>query len=346
VVNVSRMDSLSQLVLGSSVAVLAMGKRVPAWKAALWGGVCGTLPDLDALIDLGDAVSNMTYHRSWSHSLLLLTIVSPVIAKGIDKIHRSDGMHFWRWTLAVWLALFTHPLLDNFTIYGTQLLQPFTDHPYALSNLFIIDPLVTLPLIIGVIVAVSRGHNALRWNTAGVVMSTAYIAWSLIAQQIVWGVFRDDAKAKGLDATKLEQRTFVNPAPFNTLLWRVVTVHDDRYEEGFYSLLDRERKIDFDRFARNAKLIDETRSIPAAARMAWFSKGFFKMSERDGVIYLSDLRMGQEPNYVFNFSIAKREGDRLVPVVPENHGSRGGNLREGLAWLWKRMWGDPVKPPS
>jgi inner membrane protein len=339
------MDSLSQLVLGSSVAVLAMGKRVPVWKAALWGGVCGTLPDLDALLDLGDAVSNMTYHRSWTHSLLFLTLASPLIAKGIDRLHRSDGLHFWRWTLAVWLALFTHPILDAFTIYGTQLMQPFTNHPYALSNLFIVDPLYTLPLLIGVFVASLRGHTALRWNSAGVVISTAYIAWSLIAQQMVWSVFRDDAKAKGLDAAKLEQRSFVTPAPLNTLLWRVVTVHDDYYEEGFYSLLDRERKIEFDRFPRNAKLIDETRAIPAVARMAWFSQGNFRMFERSGTIYLSDLRMGQEPNYVFNFSIAKREGDRLVAVVPDNFGNRGGNVGEALAWVWKRMLGQPVEPP-
>ena len=50
------MDSLSQLALGAACSVAVMGRRTAVWKAALWGGIAGTLPDLDALVDLGDAV--------------------------------------------------------------------------------------------------------------------------------------------------------------------------------------------------------------------------------------------------------------------------------------------------
>ena len=60
------MDSLSQLGLGAACSVAVMGRRTAVWKAALWGGIAGTLPDLDALIDFGDAVSNMTHHRAES----------------------------------------------------------------------------------------------------------------------------------------------------------------------------------------------------------------------------------------------------------------------------------------
>ncbi len=63
------MDSLSQIALGAAVGMAAMGRRTALWKAALWGGVCGTLPDLDAFIDHGDPVRNMTFHRAESHAL-------------------------------------------------------------------------------------------------------------------------------------------------------------------------------------------------------------------------------------------------------------------------------------
>ena len=53
------MDSLTQLTLGAAVGVAVMGRRTAVWKAALWGGVCGTLPDLDALLDHGNPVLNM-----------------------------------------------------------------------------------------------------------------------------------------------------------------------------------------------------------------------------------------------------------------------------------------------
>jgi inner membrane protein len=63
------MDSLSQFTLGAAVGVAVMRRRAPVWKSALWGGFCGTLPDLDALIDHGDPIRNMTFHRAESHSL-------------------------------------------------------------------------------------------------------------------------------------------------------------------------------------------------------------------------------------------------------------------------------------
>lgn len=67
------MDSLSQLVLGAACGVAVMGRRTAVWKAALWSGIAGTLPDLDVIYDFGDVVSNMTYHRSASHSQIVLS---------------------------------------------------------------------------------------------------------------------------------------------------------------------------------------------------------------------------------------------------------------------------------
>ena len=54
----------------------AMGRRTALWKAALWGGIAGTLPDLDVVIDHGDALRNMIMHRGASHSLFWLTLAA------------------------------------------------------------------------------------------------------------------------------------------------------------------------------------------------------------------------------------------------------------------------------
>src|SRR5690606_16030031 len=107
-----------------------------------------------------------------------------------------------RWWLALWLALFTHPLLDTMTVYGTQLLQPFSDHPYAVGSVFIIDPAYTLPLLLGVIAALARGRqgSGLRWNLAGLVLSTAYLGWSVVAQQWATQVAHASLQAQGIAA--------------------------------------------------------------------------------------------------------------------------------------------------
>ena len=61
------MDSLSQIALGAAVGMATLGRRTALWKAALWGAVAGTLPDLDVFIDHGDPVRNIVLHRAENH---------------------------------------------------------------------------------------------------------------------------------------------------------------------------------------------------------------------------------------------------------------------------------------
>lgn len=205
------------------------------------GGVAGTLPDLDAFIDYGDAVRNMTYHRAESHGLFYLTLLAPLLAWGVSKI-QGEAALFKRWCAAMWLALFTHPLLDTFTIYGTQLLQPFSEYPFGIGSMFIIDPLYTLPLLFGVIAALSMKQLArLRWNAAALGLSCAYLAWSVTAQAYVERIVRAQVGEYA--------QFFATPTPLNTIAWRVVVKRGDSYSEGFYSFFDQGQKIDFDDFA-------------------------------------------------------------------------------------------------
>jgi inner membrane protein len=334
------MDSVSQFALGAAVGVAVMGRRTAVWKAALWGGIAGTLPDLDAFIDHGDAVRNMTYHRAASHALFWQTLASPVLAWIASRVHGERDL-FRRWWLALWLALVTHPLLDTMTVYGTQLLLPFTDRPFGVGSIFIIDPLYTVPLLVGVGVALARGaSNGLGWNRWGLILSTAYLAWSALVQAYVREIAKDTLAARGAPAHQL----LVTPTPFNTVLWRVVSMRDDGYEEGFYSLLDGARPIRFERFTTERALERSLQDVWAVQRMAWFSRGFYKMHAQDGRAFITDLRMGQEPWYTFDFVVAQRQGAEWSPVTPRNMGTRG-NVPEALAWLGRRMLGEDLPPP-
>jgi inner membrane protein len=336
------MDSLSQLALGAACGVAVMGRRTAVWKAALWGGIAGTLPDLDVLVDYGDAVSNMTYHRSASHSLLVLTLVAPLLA-ALPSVLHSERALFRRWLLALWLALVTHPLLDAFTIYGTQLLWPLTEHPYGLGSMFIIDPLYTLPLLAGLIAALTRRQFAgLRWNRAGLALSSAYLAWSVLAQMQVERIASAQQSALGQSGAAF----FVTPTPLNTVAWRIVVMHADgkAYSEGFYSFLDKDHQIAFDRFPNDQTLLPQLGQNGAAQRMAWFTHGFYGLREEKGQAILSDLRMGQEPFYVFRFAIAQREGEAWKTMTPQPMGNRG-DAAQALPWLWKRIQGQKMAPP-
>lgn len=318
-----------------------MGRRTAPWKAAIWGGACGTLPDLDALIDHGDPVTNMTLHRADSHSLLWLTLASPAIACAISRLNGPPGS-FRHWWLAVWLVLFTHPLLDLMTVYGTQLLRPFTDHPFGVGSIYIIDPLYTLPLLGGLVFALARPDGrGLRWNRAGLVLSTAYLAWSVGAQQHVESVAGASLARQGIVA----DRVLVTPTPFNTVLWRVVAMTPTGYHEGFYSLLDREPTVRFDRFDRGAPLYEALAGQWHVERVAWFAHGFFAMTQHRDQVLISDLRMGREPAYSFSFVVAERVAGALQPASRPSKSRVIHDIDGGLRWVGRRAAGHMVPPP-
>lgn len=333
------MDSITQFVLGASVTVAVMGRRTAVWKAALWGGVAGTLPDLDALIDHGDAVLNMVLHRAESHSLFLLTLFAPLMGALVARVHGQWPL-WQRWSWALWAALFTHPLLDWMTVYGTQLLQPFTDHPYGVGSVFIVDPAVTLPLLLGVLLALwRRSDGGLRCNLWGLGLAVAYLLWSVVAQAQATQTARQDLQARGIAADQL----LVTPAPLNTLLWRVVAITPEHYWEGYTSLLDAQPQLQWRRYDKGAALLARHGQLDAVRRVAAFSQGFYRLRVEDGRLLLTDLRMGQEPGYVFSFDLGPQDAPGQTPAVQVGFRTDTG---EGLRWLWRRIGGEPVLPPQ
>jgi inner membrane protein len=335
------MDSLTQIALGSAVAVAVMGRKTAVWKAALWGAVAGTLPDLDAFINHGDAILNMTRHRAESHALFYLTLAAPVLAWGVARLHGEAAL-FRRWWLALWLVLVTHPLLDTMTVYGTQLLQPFTDYPFGVGSIFIIDPLYTVPLIAGVVLALRfKNPRGLRWNAAGLLLSTLYLGWSVGAQQQATQMARASLQTQGIAVSGL----LVTPTPFNTLLWRLVATTPTQYLEGHYSLLDASPRITWTAHDRGAALIAQHGKEPSVARIAAFSHGFFRLSESGGRLFVTDLRMGQEPAYTFHFNLGASAALAAAGHAP-TLSSQQPDLATALPWLWRRMWGEALPAPQ
>ncbi len=338
------MDTVSQAALGAAVGVAVMGRHRPFWQAALAGAVVGTLPDLDVFIDQGDAVNNMVLHRAETHAFFWQLLASVPIAYLLALATRSTRL-FRRWWLMATLGLFTHAILDGLTIYGTQLALPFSDHPFGLGSLFIIDPLYTLPLLLGLLcTAMCRSQNRRRWNGLGLALSTLYAGWAVGAQAHVTQRVMATPEAEGLSASQV----LVTPTPFNTVLWRIVLRHEGSYQEGFYSLLDPlkapGRPIRFTRHDRGGGLEAVTQDYPKANQVRAFSKGFYALSDDGRYVSISDLRMGQHPYYAFSFRFAEHRSP-LRGIDPQRIARRM-PLEPGLAWLWQRALGEDVTPPA
>lgn len=306
------MDSVTQIALGAAVAERVLGRKVGN-KAALVGAICGTLPDLDSFIPYQDAVATVTYHRSFSHSLLVLALVSPLVATAVNRIYRNHARFSEWWWLVFWV-LITHPLLDSFTVYGTQLLWPLVEHPFSGSTVFIIDPAYTLPLALGVLVALflQRDSRARHYsNMAGLSLSCAYLAWTVFAKFHI-----EDRVRTALADQNIEWSSLLStPAPFNTILWRLVVMADGGYYEAYYSVLDRPHLVDFRFYLDEKELLEPLAGHWPVQRLQWFTHGFYSVRRIGDTVVMSDLRMGVEPTYTFNYRVADMQDDSVIPVT-------------------------------
>jgi inner membrane protein len=131
----------------------------------------------------------------------------------------------------------------------------------------------------------------------------------------------------------------------STLLWRVVAIDGDQFHEGFYALMDGSRPMRFVAHDRGAALAAQNADHPQLQRLARFTDGFYKVADAKGRLVVTDLRMGQEPAYVFSFDIGPPlQAGQTHPVAQQQ--SRRMDVGAGLTWLGQRLWGHDVPPPG
>ena len=330
------MDSLTQITLGACVAAACVPPKQRR-QAALLGAALGTLPDLDVVLDYGGPVANFTMHRGFSHSLLVLAPIAILLWLALRSFWPPVREAPSRWFAAIFLALLTHPLLDAHTAYGTQLFWPSGSTPVSWATIFIIDPLYTLPLLAGMIAVLIRppSRAAGRWLMAGLLWSTLYLGWSWFAQAMVTANARQSLHAQGVVGAPM----FVSPAPLTTLLWRIVARTDQGYYEGLDSLVANDGPIEFTFYpSENRILAAALPRVPAAQRLQWFANGFVGASVQNDTLVLSDLRMGNHPDFVFRHAVARQgnpdwhaiEPERLPPTIQTRQ----------LKQIWQRIWNE------
>ena len=339
------MDSVTQIALGAAVGEKVLGKKVGN-KAPLWGAALGILPDLDVLgAAFLSGTDQLGFHRWVSHSLLFAVGGGLGIGWALSKLHRAASWREWS-TLAFW-AIFTHALLDCFTGYGTQLFSPFSNYPVAFGSIFVIDPLYTLPLAIGLIAALCQRQLHWRWrlNALGLCLSTAYLLTTAAICLHVRSTFALALADQGIPYERLH----VVPTPFNAVLWSGLAGEDDHLWAGLYSLLDDNSAIYFRRIERNTHLIASRRDDPPIQRLFWFSRGYYRVERRDDALYFYDLRFGRSDfyldttgTYFFTFHLLPDPShpERIADLQRINSSFDAQRTDQALKRLWDRLIGD------
>lgn len=335
------MDSITQAVLGATIQGTLLG-RWQGRKALLYGAMLGTLPDLDVIIDYGDAVADMTYHRGFSHSLFVLTGVALLLTWLTRRFRHNPGYSSQRLFITLWLVLLTHPLLDSFTSYGTQLFWPLMPTPTAWSSIFIIDPLYTLPLCIAVALGLLFGlrNKIAKAPALALLISSLYLGSTLVGKTMAEQRVEAELARQGIEA----QQLFSTPTPFNSLLWRVIVLDGEDYHEALVSWFDT-RPPELQRIPRGTQLGLTLANNPAHARLAWFTNGVLRYDQVGEQLVVTDIRLGMTGFHPFRFDFATREGSewRVHGDIQRLSVERGDLSRLNL--LWTRIWQPEVHVP-
>lgn len=331
------MDTLTQIALGATVAEAGFRHRLGG-KAVVFGAACGLLPDLDMLARLAGELTSLVHHRGITHSLLTLTLLSPLVgyagyrwarrtprsgAEADPGTAGSDLRQWLLWTHLAFWALVTHPLLDVFTTYGTQLFAPVTDHRYALDAVSIVDLACSLPLWTIALVALLRWRREpgprRRWLARfALAWSTAYLLVAFGLSQAVVHRAEKQLQAEGFAPVAVR----AVPTFLVTGAWRVVARNRrGDLRQGAASSWAAPR-IAFTRFDRpRDPLVDKGLASRPGKMLQWFSAGMIrvsvKRSNRLRAVVLEDARFGllSDPRAaVFRLQLEFDQTDRLRRV--------------------------------
>lgn len=342
------MDSITQAVLGASIQGAGLGKY-QGRKAYVYGALLATLPDLDVLIRYDNPVTAMTTHRGFSHSVFVITAFSALLAWLICRYKPKPerGYSGRRLFIVLWLTIVTHPILDSFTVYGTQLFWPFTSVPESWSSIFIIDPIYTVPLLVATLAGLLFGYR--RWthtlSIAALTFSCAYLAFSVVAKNIAESNARDAMAHAGIHVTRLKSM----PMPLNTMLWRVLVDDDNgkRYEV-ITGLLDT-RRAEWRNMPYHPELQAMMAADPDVARLKWFTDNWIDVVAEDGRLILQDERMDSNGKSYFRFLLARRDDTGQWQRVPSQALPKvmgGGDFQTRLTQLWQRLSSGTPMPYS
>ncbi|BAO77674.1 metal-dependent hydrolase [Winogradskyella sp. PG-2] len=322
------MDSLTQIVLGAACGEAILGKKTGN-KALLFGAIGGTIPDLDVFVGSwlhGNEIDAMLFHRGFMHSILFSVLGAFLFGWLAHKLYNTGKrLHTTSkndWTKLFFWSLFTHPLLDCFTPYGTQLFAPFSNYRVAFNNIAVADPLYTVPFLLCVIILMFYKRNTNRrtfWLKLGIGISSVYLLFTVFNKFYIDTVFKSSIESKGIT----EERFSTQPAILNNILWYGIAETNENYYIGFYSLLDSSSQ--FSDWQTIPKIRDLTKNDYSDIKyLAWFSNDYFNVEAlEDGDYLYKDLRyplVKTKSGYkaIFNLELFQ-DGNRLnmKPFTPE-----------------------------
>lgn len=327
------MDPLTQGALGAALPQ-ATGRKSVAGAAGVFGFLAGMAADLDVFIrSASDPLMFLDYHRQFTHALIFIPLgglICALILYGL--VGRRWRVTFKHSLLYCTLGYATHGLLDTCTTYGTMLLWPFSDQRFAWNAVSVVDPVVTLPVVVLVLMAGLKRRRG--YAQAALAWVAAYMSLGVLQRDAAVEMARDLAATRGHSVIRIEAK----PSFANIMVWKTVYETPAR----FYVDAVRPRlsprvfpggavaKLDV---ARDFPWLDpKSQQARDIERFRWFSDGYVARDPRraDRVV---DIRYSLVPN-----DLAALWSIELSPDAGPAAHARFRTHRDGVSGAISTLW--------
>ena len=291
------MDPVTHSLAGAAIANLGF-KR----KAAFWALLISSIaPDMDYITRLWGADVFLKYHRGITHGVLALFLIPLIIA----IIFIKKG--FFYYYFISFLGYVTHLFMDLTNQYGTRILSPLDWNPYSLDTTFIIDPYISIGLLICVLLCVFNKKRASVISATTIILLLAYTGSRYYLHN----------KTKDFLKTRLDANTYkMCPLPNDFLRWWFIAQSGNEVKTGFADLFTRRICIqDTYTLTENDLLIErskETRAVKNFLNFASFPYSEIKKTTNRTVVIWRELAYSFLPGEHFVARVLFDEEEKIV----------------------------------
>jgi inner membrane protein len=289
------LDTFTHGLVGALLSKTGFYQKA-GWVATIAFVIGSVFPDTDIVVSLLGPDFFLRYHRGITHSVIAAPFFAILLGAIIYRFSSFKNLKFL--TLMVALGIYSHIFFDIITSYGTMIFDPLSMKRYSWNLVFILDPFITIPILVGLILALRKKRLAFKVSIGLLVFLSLYLLFCLYNREMNLEKLTEFAKERSLDVIK----SSVYPRPLAPFFWMGVIETKGAFYRGNLSFLRSDMK-DFEEIPKSKEnpFIKLAENLDVVKLYLWFAEfpvSRYKDENGERIVEFYDLRFGMVPNRI------------------------------------------------
>ncbi|MGH7790689.1 MAG: metal-dependent hydrolase, partial [Thermodesulfobacteriota bacterium] len=259
------MDTITHGLIGALAAKAGFYQKTGrvATVALTVGAV---FPDIDIATSFLGSDFALRYHRGITHSVIAAPFFAILLGAIIYRFSSFKNLRFL--TLMVALGIYSHIFFDLITSYGTVIFDPLSMKRYSWNLVFILDPFITLPVLIGLILAWRKKETAFKVSIIVFTFLSLYLLVCLHTRDVSSERLAEFAKKRSFDVIK----SSVYPRPLAPFFWMgVIETNNSFYKANLNFLKNDISDFQEIRKPKDNYFIELAKGLDTVKLYLWFA---------------------------------------------------------------------------